>query len=123
MQRSMSARWIGLALTAIGLGFAIAARWWLGRNWSGRVTIKQQHQLIQNGPYALVRHPIYAGFLLALLGTALVHSELRGLIGLALAALGWIFKLRIEEALLSQQFGDAYLQYQRHVKALIPFFV
>jgi len=117
------ARWIGLALTAIGIGFAIAARLWIGNNWSGRVTIKEQHQLIRSGPYALVRHPIYTGFLLALLGTALVHGELRGLLGFALAALGWVFKLRTEEAFLSQQFGDAYLDYKQRVKALVPFVV
>ena len=117
------ARWIGLALTAIGVGFAIAARLWIGRNWSGRVTIKEQHQLIQNGPYALVRHPIYSGFLLALLGTALVHGEVRGLAGFALAAVGWVLKLRTEEAFLSQQFGDAYVDYKQRVKALVPFVV
>ncbi len=122
-EQSMAARWIGLALTAAGIAFAIAARFWIGRNWSGRVTIKEQHQLIQNGPYAIVRHPIYSGFLLALLGTALVHGEIRSLIGLAVAALGWIFKLRTEEAFLSQQFGDAYRDYKQRVKSLVPFVV
>ena len=122
-EHSMPKRWMGLALTATGIGFAIAARLWIGSNWSGRVTIKEQHQLIQNGPYALVRHPIYSGFLLALLGTAIVHGELRELIGLALAALGWILKLRTEEAFLAQQFGDAYSDYKRRVKALVPFVV
>jgi protein-S-isoprenylcysteine O-methyltransferase Ste14 len=122
-EQSMAVRWIGLALTATGIGFAIAARLWIGGNWSGRVTIKEQHQLIQNGPYALVRHPIYSGFLLALLGTAIVHGELRGLLGFALAALGWVLKLRTEEAFLAQQFGDAYSDYKRRVKALVPFVV
>jgi len=96
---------------------------WIGRNWSGRVTIKQQHELIQDGPYSLVRHPIYSGFLLALLGTAMVRGELHGLIGFALAALGWTFKLRTEEAFLAQQFGNAYLDYKQRVKALVPFVV
>lgn len=122
-EQSMAVRWIGLALTATGIGFAIAARLWIGSNWSGRVTIKDQHQLIQRGPYALVRHPIYSGFLLALLGTAIFHGELRGLIGFALAALGWVLKLRTEEAFLAQQFGDAYSDYKRKVKALVPFVV
>jgi len=121
--QSMPTRWMGLALTATGIGFAIAARLWIGGNWSGRVTIKEQHELIQSGPYAVVRHPIYSGFLLALLGTALVHGELRGLFGFALAALGWVLKLRTEEAFLSQQFGDAYLDYKQRVKALAPFVV
>src|SRR5260370_42506110 len=122
-EQSMAARWIGLALTAAGIAFAIAARSWIGRNWSGRVTIKEQHQLIQNGPYAIVRHPIYSGFLLALLGTGLVHGEIRSLIGLAVAALGWIFKLRTEEAFLSQQFGPANPNYKHRLKSLVPFVV
>jgi protein-S-isoprenylcysteine O-methyltransferase Ste14 len=120
---SIGAQWVGLALTAAGIAFAIAARVWIGRNWSGRVTIKEQHELIKNGPYSLVRHPIYSGFLLALLGTAMVQGEVRGLIGFALAALGWIFKLRTEEAFLAQQFGNAYLEYKQRVKALVPFVV
>jgi protein-S-isoprenylcysteine O-methyltransferase Ste14 len=122
-EQSMPTRWMGLALTAAGIGFAIAARLWIGRNWSGRVTIKEQHQLIQSGPYSLVRHPIYSGFLLALLGTAIVHGEIRGLVGFALAALGWVLKLRTEEAFLAQQFGDDYSDYKRRVKALVPFVV
>jgi len=120
---SIIAQWIGLGLTAAGIAFAIAARVWIGRNWSGRVTIKKQHELIQNGPYSLVRHPIYSGFLLALLGTAMVQGELHGLIGFALAALGWTFKLRTEEAFLAQQFGNEYLNYKQRVKALVPFVV
>ena len=121
--RSTVARWSGLALTAAGIGFAIVARFWIGRNWSGRVTIKERHQLIQNGPYSVVRHPIYSGLLLALLGTAIVHGEIRGLLGLALAAMGWVFKLRTEEAFLLRQFGKAYRDYKQRVKALVPFVV
>jgi protein-S-isoprenylcysteine O-methyltransferase len=122
-EKSLGAVWAGLVLTAGGIGFAIAARLWIGSNWSARVTIKEGHQLIQNGPYALVRHPIYSGFLLAFLGTAIVHGEIRGLYGLALSALGWVLKLRTEEAFLSEQFGNAYLDYKRRVRALVPFVV
>ena len=120
---SIIAQYIGLVLTAAGIAFAISARVWIGRNWSGRVTIKEQHELIQSGPYSLVRHPIYSGFLLALLGTAMVLGEVRGLIGFAMAALGWIFKLRTEEAFLARQFGQDYLEYKQRVKALVPFVV
>jgi len=122
-EQSMAGAWIGLTLTAAGVAFAIAARFWIGTNWSARVTIKEDHQLIQNGPYALVRHPMYSGFILAFLGTAIVYGEIRGLLGLALSALGWVLKLRTEEALLSEQFGSAYLDYKHRVKALVPFLV
>lgn len=115
--------WLGLALTVAGIGFSVWARLFLGRNWSGRVTIKEQHELIQTGPYSIVRHPIYSGFLLAILGTALVQGELRSLLALPMAALGWGLKLRLEESFMAQQFGNAYLDYKRRVKALVPYVV
>ena len=115
--------WIGLVLTAAGVGFAILARFWIGRNWSGTITIKEQHELIQSGPYRIVRHPIYTGLLLAYLGTAIVHGELRGFVGFFLLLLGFGSKLRMEETFMVQQFGNAYLDYKRRVKALVPFVV
>ena len=111
----------GFAITVLGIGIAIWARFFLGRNWSGVVTIKQDHHLIRRGPYALVRHPIYAGLILAMLGTALTLGELRGLIGLAFALTHWWTKSQIEERFLLEQFGAEYAQYRREVKALIPF--
>ena len=115
--------WVGLAFTACGIGFAILARLWIGKNWSSIVTIKEQHELIQTGPYSLVRHPIYSGLLLAFLGTAIVHGELRGFIGFPLAVLGWAFKLRQEESFMVQQFGSVYRDYKQRVKALVPFVI
>lgn len=111
----------GLVLTVAGCAFAIWARIFLGRNWSGAVTIKHNHTIIRRGPYAIVRHPIYSGGLLALLGTALVVGEVRSLVALALVFIAWWTKLSIEEKFLSEQFGAEYTQYQREVKALIPF--
>jgi protein-S-isoprenylcysteine O-methyltransferase Ste14 len=113
--------WTGLALTVSGCAFAIWARLLLGRNWSGTVTVKEDHQLMRTGPYAIVRHPIYSGGLLALLGAALVLDELRGFAGLAVTFVGWSMKLRLEEAFMIEQFGDEYARYQREVGALIPF--
>src|ERR1035438_4518629 len=113
--------WTGLALTAAGCAFAIWARLLLGGNWSSSVTVKQDHRLIRRGPYAIVRHPIYSGFLLGLLGTALALGELRGIVALALASIGWHVKSRREEAFMTAEFGAEYTRYQREVKALIPF--
>lgn len=113
--------WTGLALTVAGCAFAVWARLLLGGNWSGRVTVKQDHQLIRTGPYAIVRHPIYSGFLLGMLGTALALGEWRGIAGLALAFIGWGTKSRLEESYMAMQFGARYIEYQREVKALIPF--
>jgi protein-S-isoprenylcysteine O-methyltransferase Ste14 len=115
--------WTGLILTAAGVGFAILARFWIGRNWSGTITIKEQHELIQSGPYRIVRHPIYTGLLLAYLSTAIVHGQLSGFVGFFLLLLGFGLKLRMEETFMVQQFGNAYLDYKRRVKALVPFVV
>lgn len=114
-------QWIGLALTVAGLAFAIWARLLLGGNWSATVTVKQDHRLVRRGPYTIVRHPIYTGGLLALLGTALAVSEVRGFLGVALAFIGWRGKSRVEEAFMREQFGAEYARYQEQVKALIPF--
>jgi protein-S-isoprenylcysteine O-methyltransferase Ste14 len=113
--------WAGLGLAVAGCAFAVWARLWLGTNWSATVTRKQDHELVRSGPYAVVRHPIYAGLLLAMLGTALALGEVRGLVGLALAFVGWFTKARTEERFLVEEFGAAYLRYRREVKQLIPF--
>ena len=114
-------RWVGLGLTVAGCSFAVWARVRLGSNWSGTVTVKQNHELIQSGPYAIVRHPIYSGFLLGALGTALSVGEARGLIALALAFVGWFAKTRVEEQFMVEQFNGDYVRYRREVKRLIPF--
>lgn len=113
----------GALLTAAGLGFAIWARVALGGNWSGEVTVKQDHELVQDGPYALARHPIYTGLSLAFLGTALAIGEWRGVIALALAVGSFVYKLGIEERAMRATFGAAWEAYARRVRALIPFIV
>jgi len=120
---SLALAYAGVVLTIAGIAFAVWARFAIGRNWSATVTIKQDHELIRSGPYALVRHPIYSGILLALLGTAIAVDELRGLIAIVLFVAGFWLKSRTEESFMLQQFGDQYRRYQRQVKALIPFVV
>jgi len=110
----------GVVLTAAGIGFAMWAHFTLGRNWSGTVTLKQHHELIRHGPYRIVRHPIYSGMLLAMLGTAIGYGRVPCLIGVAIAFLGFWIKWRIEEQFMIEQFGAQYVQYRREVKAVIP---
>ena len=112
--------WLGLLMTIAGLLFACWARVVLGRNWSGVVQLKQGHELIEAGPYRYVRHPIYSGLLLALLGTALMIGEWRALLAVAIVAVSLWRKLRLEERWLGEYFGDAYADYMRRVKALVP---
>ena len=112
---------IGVAIACAGAAFTVWARLTIGRNWSGTITVKQDHELMTGGPYAIVRHPIYAGLLLTLLGTAVVVGEWRALAALGLAFAAWRWKSLIEERLMTEQFGDAYRDYRRRVKGLIPF--
>jgi protein-S-isoprenylcysteine O-methyltransferase Ste14 len=111
---------LGLALVVTGLAHACWARTALGRNWSGTVQLKRDHELIVSGPYRWTRHPIYTGMLLGIAGTALAVGQWRGLLALALAAASLGFKLRHEEAWMRARFGAAYVAYMQRVKALIP---
>lgn len=113
--------WSGAAVTAAGLLFSVWARHHLGRNWSQAVTVKQDHQLITSGPYALVRHPIYTGLLVAFLGSAIARGEWRGLLAVALVFVALSAKLRLEERWMRAQFGEAYESYSRRVAALVPY--
>jgi len=113
--------WIGAACTVGGLLFAVWAREHLGRNWSRSVTIKQDHELITSGPYAVVRHPIYTGILTGFVGTAIAVSQLRGVIAAALVFLVFWAKLRMEEEWMRSQFGETYAAYSHRTSALVPY--
>ena len=112
--------WTGVGLVALGLSYAVWARVHLGRMWSARVTLKTEHRIIKSGPYTITRHPIYTGILLALVGTVLVRDTVAALIGFALIATGFVLKLRQEERMLTEHFGDDYRLYRQEVPALIP---
>ena len=107
-------------LVALGLGFAVWARRHLGANWSAAVTLKQEHTLVQSGPYRRLRHPIYTGLLLAIAGSALALAQWRGLLALLLVTGSLLFKLRREERWMLERFGDAYRAYRARSWALLP---
>jgi len=110
-----------VGLVVVGLGFSGWARLHLGRLWSGRVTLKENHEIVRSGPYTFVRHPIYTGLVLAIVGTALTQITLAAIAGLVLATIGLMIKIRQEERLLTEHFGATYESYQRNVRALIPY--
>ena len=114
---------LGNVTTAAGVTFAIWARVTLGGNWSGTVTIKEDHRLIYRGPYRIVRHPIYSGVLLAATGTAIGHGKWTCLIGVAVLFLSFHAKWKTEEQFMIEQFGERYVQYLREVKAVVPGFL
>jgi protein-S-isoprenylcysteine O-methyltransferase Ste14 len=111
----------GALLVAAGLVFAVWARLVIGTNWSGTVTVKRAHVLVQTGPYALARHPIYTGLLTAFVGTAIVMDAWRGVLAVALASFSFLRKMRTEEAFMIETFGPAYISYRTRTAALVPF--
>ncbi len=122
LPRVPAVRDIGAVLTWIGILFAIWARYHIGQYWSGRVTLKEDHQLIRTGPYARIRHPIYTGIALAMFATALVVGEWRSLLGALLVLTAHVFKARKEESWLMEQFGEDYREYRRETGFLLPRF-
>ena len=115
---------LGIATDVIvlaGFAFCVWARLALGRNWSGEVTFKQNHELIESGPYGLARHPIYTGLIFMALCTALNYGRVFGFVILAAACGGLWWKARDEERLMSAHFPDAYPEYKARVRAIIPF--
>jgi protein-S-isoprenylcysteine O-methyltransferase Ste14 len=110
---------IGAGLVAAGLGLAVWARAHIGREWSGIVTLKEEHALVQTGPYRVIRHPIYSGLLLALAGTAAAIDEWRGLLAVLCALAGFLIKIRAEEALMADAFPE-YAEYRARTAALVP---
>lgn len=115
--------WLGFLLTVAGLAFSCWARVALGRNWSGVVQLKQDHELIVRGPYSLVRHPIYTGLLLAFFGTALAIGLWRALLATVIVGFSFWRKLRLEERWLCELFGQQYRDYMQRVKALVPWVI
>ena len=111
----------GLLITVAGLAFAIWARVHLGKNWSGMPVIREQHTLTRTGPYRYVRHPIYSGIVLGLLGTAIGIGYLIVFLCVILIFVLFVIKSRTEEKFLEEEFGEEYAKYRREVKALIPY--
>jgi protein-S-isoprenylcysteine O-methyltransferase Ste14 len=113
--------WICVALIALAFAFNWWARVHLGPLWSGTITKKPDHRIVDTGPYAIVRHPIYTGFLLAILATAAAKGTILGVIAALMLAAGIWMKARLEEGWLSAELGPGYDAYRRRVPMLVPF--
>ena len=116
----IAAQWVGVGLCLAGFGFAFWARLHLGRNWGMPMSMRQDHELVTSGPYAYVRHPIYTGLMLAMIGSALA-VRLLWLVLLPLYFVYFLISARAEEKMMVAQFPDAYPAYRRRTKMLIPF--
>jgi protein-S-isoprenylcysteine O-methyltransferase Ste14 len=111
---------LGVILCAAGMAFLVWGRQHLGKNWSQTVAVKKGHELVTSGPYRYVRHPMYAGGLVASVASAVVCG---GAWVFLLVILGTLFLWRIgaEDKLMEQQFPDEYPDYKKRTWALIPF--
>jgi len=120
---SLIQQFAGIGLCTGGVAFAVWARAVLGRNWSATVALKEGHELIQRGPYRIVRHPIYTGLLGAIAGTLLaLKPSFASIAYMAIATACIVVKLKHEEKLLMGLFPVEYAAYKRKVKgSLIPF--
>ena len=113
--------WGLYALLIAAFGFCWWARVHLGRLWSGFVTLKEDHHIVDTGPYGLVRHPIYTGVMAAALITALVRASPCAMLGFAMLTLGFALVARTEETFLKVQLGaETYDAYSRRVPMLVP---
>ena len=109
------------AVALAGLVFTWWARIRLGRLWSGAITRKEGHRIVDSGPYALVRHPIYTGLIVAIVASALAEATATALSGAALIVLSFWVKARAEERFLTAELGaEAYAAYRRRVPMLVP---
>jgi protein-S-isoprenylcysteine O-methyltransferase Ste14 len=114
--------WLGVVIMASGVAVAFWARFHLGANWSGVVTLKEGHELIRTGPYRTIRHPIYTGILLAFFGNVVQVGQVRGLIALFIIWLSFYFKARREESFLAQEFGPNFNEHIQRTGMFLPKF-
>lgn len=114
--------WMFVGLVALGFVFTWWARLYLGTLWSASVTIKPDHKVVDTGPYALVRHPIYTGMIFAAAMTAAAIGSGTAFLGAAIMALGLWIKARLEERFIRQELGaETYDSYRARVPMLVPF--
>jgi protein-S-isoprenylcysteine O-methyltransferase Ste14 len=92
----------------------------LGKYWSDKVIVQSEHQLVRSGPYARIRHPLYSGVLLAVLGTALVVGEIRGLLSFLILLANYAIKAKREERILRERFGVEFNAHLRNTGFLFP---
>jgi protein-S-isoprenylcysteine O-methyltransferase Ste14 len=112
----------GLIVCMAGFALAVWARLHLGRNWGMPMSLKEGHELVTTGPYRYVRHPIYTGMLLAILGSGLVNGPIWAVVFIGMA-IYCVYSARTEEGLMLQQFPEQYARYKRRTKALVPFII
>lgn len=119
---SSPGNWVMAGLVVLGLGFTWAARLHLGPLWSSTSAPTEDHRIVETGPYGVVRHPVYAGLLLAVFATAIERGRLEAIAGALVLVAAISLRAKLEERFLRRDLGDdAYTSYRRRVPMLIPF--
>jgi len=112
---------IGVGLVLLGSALFVWARRTLGVHYSGHVSLKKEQELVQSGPYRIIRHPAYAGYLFMALGLALGYSSLSGFVSILLILLpATVYRIRVEDRMLAEHFGTQFEKYARRTKRLLP---
>ena len=120
MHAGVAGQWLGVGLCLAGFAFAVWARLHLGRNWGMPMSRKEEPELVTGGPYAFVRHPIYTGIILAILGSAIGESLVWAVMLIVFAPY-FVYSARREEELMCEQFPTQYPDYMRRTKMIVPF--
>jgi len=121
LPRSVSMQTAGMGLVILGVLLFIWARHSLGSSYSGHISVTDEQTLVRRGPYRFIRHPAYTGYFLMAAGLSLGYSSFAGLTAIVILLLpGLIYRMNIEERLLIAHFGEAYRQYIRATKRLVP---
>ncbi len=111
---------IGASIAWLGVLLACWSRWVLGKNWSVSVVLKEHHELVQKGPYKILRHPIYTAILLIFAGNTLIVGDYRGILAMLIVLFSLWKKLKLEEEWLTDFFGESYVKYKAESNALLP---
>ena len=117
------AGWLGVAILAVALLVFWRAHADLGLNWSPTLEIREKHELITNGIYGVIRHPMYASqWLWVIAQPLLLQNWIAGWSNLVVFILFYVLRVRAEEKLMLEQFGDQYRSYMEKVGAVFPRF-
>jgi protein-S-isoprenylcysteine O-methyltransferase Ste14 len=112
---------IGVGLVLLGSALFVWARRTLGRHYSGHVSVKKEQDLVKSGPYRIIRHPAYAGYLFMALGLAFGYSSLSGFVSTLLILFpATVYRIRVEDKMLAEHFGTQFKKYTRKTKRMIP---
>ena len=122
-QRTLPFAIISIGIVLVGLFVLIWARGTLGSSWNATAESREDQWMVQTGPYRHIRHPMYTGFLLMVLGSAIAYGHLLGVLILAVFVAGFCAKAMQEELILKRTIGRAYEEYWRKTKAFIPFII